>query len=112
MKIHQTVIKRENGDEDLLILCDGCIKTITDYTTIVSRKICAGRCERCGASPAAPVPAVKSTHVACEICGSRISITKDGLTRVHRKRGQAEQCSGSQRRAVNAVGQHHDPYPR
>ena len=37
-------------------------------------------------------------RVLCDVCGSSISVTKDGLTRVHRKRGAVDQCNGSQRR--------------
>lgn len=96
MQINHAVIKRENGDEDLLILCDECLRTIDDYADILSTKVCAGRCERCGQSP----PAAAPTHVNCEVCGSQISVTKDGLTRVHRKRGQTDQCTGSQRRVA------------
>lgn len=99
--INQVVIKRENGDEDMLILCDGCIATIGDYADILRREICAGRCERCESTS---TPTAKPTHVVCKTCGSRVSVTKDGLTRVHRKRGQTDQCDGSQRRVHPAHG--------
>jgi hypothetical protein len=50
MKVDALEIERENGDRDLLYLCQECEPTIADFARIVSREPANTDCDRCGAT--------------------------------------------------------------
>jgi hypothetical protein len=51
MKVYEARVERENGDEDTVYLCTGCLPAVDTFLTVLStRRAKTSRCDRCGVS--------------------------------------------------------------
>lgn len=48
IQVKELHVIRENGDTDILFLCEECEKSIGDYLQVVKRNKSNARCDRCG----------------------------------------------------------------